>query len=330
MKSGARGRVLELARATLRGLGPGATRAEAAVFGDAPPALPPLFILGLPRGGTTLALQVVCHCLAVSYVPEVSSYFPPFPAFAAWLAARRRAPYRSTFESTYGKSPQWYAPSEGLFWNLWLERDRVYEDRSDIDTVAERAIVGTVGRIERIGAGPFVNKNLRNNNRVGLLASLFPSARFLVVVRDPTRVARSLLKGRSDMAGGVDQWFSIKPRNFERLAQEPPAAQVAGQIVGLLEDLARDSQAVGGDRFALVSYETLCRDPNGFIDHLIEFLGAGDGGFRRRATLPGEFRSRAPVAGAEVGQQSGEADRLLESMMSGSPYEGLAGTWLLR
>ncbi len=317
----------DAARGALHRLAPWFLRAEARCFGDEAPALPPLFILGLPRGGTTLVAQTICHCLASSFVPELSRHLPMAPAFATWIARRGRSEYRSDFASNYGFSSGLASPSEGTFWNLWLDKDRIYDSSSALDPLAARALVGTVGRVERIGGGPFVNKNLRNDNRARMLAELFPQAKFLAVVRNPGDVAASLMKGRIEVAGGADQWFSIKPRDYDELSDQPPEVQVAGQVAGLLRDLAADAEAIGCERFAAVSYEDFCAAPARFIDELAAFLGGRTNGFERRGTAPDSFALRShPTDG--TGALAAAVTATLAAEPEGDPLRSSSARWL--
>ncbi len=308
---------------------PVATRMEEACFGREGPSRPPLFIVGLPRAGTTLIAQTICHCLKVSYLPELANFVPFAPAFASWASRKSQPQYRSTFSSHYGTSPGLASPAEGVTWNLWFEKDRFYEHPEELPEPSRRALSGMVGRIERIGQGPFVNKNLRNNNRVRLLAELFPDAMFLIVLRRPIDVATSLLIGRRDLAGGVGSWFSIKPRDYESFRNAEPVVQIARQVGGLVRDLADDIAVVGASRFSIVSYEDFCREPRGFLDDLSRFLGPAAQVFERIQDPPPNHR----VSSANRSLDRAQIDGLcaaIDRYVSADLYDSLNGAWLAR
>jgi len=319
-----------LARGLSRRAYPIVSRFEEICFGEGAPAFPPLFIVGLPRAGTTLVYQAICHALQVSFVPELNAYLPVAPALTSWAAQIAGSDYKSSFTSHYGSSPGLTSPSEGLIWNLWFEKNRHYDDTSDLAPGIARAIRGTVGRIERIGRGLFVSKNLRNDNRVRCLAHLFPHALFLVVVRRPSDVATSLMVGRSAMAGSIDSWFSIRPRNYPALRDEPPAVQVAGQIAGLLRDLEDDIEAVGDSRFALVAYEDFCSRPGRFLDELIDFIAGSATPPARRHDLPEAYDLPSPRPSALDDTLRAALDEAVASSESDSRMAGMPGTWLAK
>jgi len=316
----------DLARALVRGARPVFAALEERCFGNAPPALPPLFIVGLPRAGTTVVYQTICHCFRVSFVPELVQYAPIAPAFATWVAHKAHPEYRSTFTSVYGSSPGLASPSEGVMWNLWFDKDRGYENTDELSPAIAAAVVGTVGRVERIGGGPFVNKNLRNDQRVRLLAEMFPNSRFLIVVRDPFAVAKSLLLGRAALAGGFAEWFSIKPRDYESFRAAAPTVQVARQVSGLVRDLADDIRTVGRDRFAVVAYEDFCRDPARFTTDLETFM-AHDSFVRRAAATD----IAKPTGSRPVALDAAILDELRRAVEMHAPAEcldALECSWL--
>jgi hypothetical protein len=158
---------------------------EGSIFGNKGPLHPPIFILGLPRGGTTLVYQTLCHCFELAYTPMLTNYLPFAPALTTWFCRKRQARYSSDFESHYGMTKGTASPGEGVMWNIWFLKDKHYQKGSDLEEGKARQIVSLVGRVERISGRPFVNKNLKHYNYLGVLAELFPAAVFLVVLRQP-------------------------------------------------------------------------------------------------------------------------------------------------
>lgn len=322
------------ARSLAQGVWPAVAALEAACFGAEAPRLPPLFVVGLPRSGTTLVYQALCHCMQVSYIPELAKYAPFAPAFSAWAAHRVRPRYRSSFVSDYGSSLGLASPGEATTWNLWFDKDRFYDEPAELPVRSLRAIAAMVGRIERIGGGPFVNKNLRNNSRIRLLAALFPAATFLVVVRDPQAVATSLLVGRTERGGGLASWFSVKPRDYETFRDARPAVQVARQVGGLLRDLGADVEHVGAQRFAAIDYEDFCRRPQRFVEDLASHLGPAADAFRRVADPPASYAAKSARADKALPFDRAIAAELRDAVAEFAP-DGLAEnalrcSWLAR
>ncbi|MEE9515628.1 MAG: sulfotransferase, partial [Candidatus Adiutricales bacterium] len=263
---------------------------EGLAFGNDGPALPPVFIIGLPRGGTTLVYQVLSHSFQMAYTPMLSNSLIFAPSLAAWLSKRRSSQYSSDFQSDYGMSSGWSSPGEGVMWNLWFNKDQHYDSLDELESWKAREIVRMAGRVERIGRGPFLNKNLRHNNRLKVLAGLFPEAVFLVILRDPRDTAVSLLRGRMEKLGDASSWFSTRPRSYERLKNLEPEQAVVSQVRELILDLAEDMAFIDPDRFAAVDYDDFCTAPGETLARFLEFLSRRGLELETRQAPPSSFK----------------------------------------
>jgi len=286
-------------RLMLRGAMGLSSAAEALAFGTAPPGLPPLFILGWPRAGTTLVYQAICHAFHVSFPTRACDKLPVAGAFATRITRVKGKGFHSDFRSSYGLAEQWDAPGECILWNQCFDKDTIYEKAESVPAASRGAVRRFVGQIERMGDGPFVNKNLRHGNRIGALAELFPEALFLIILRDPMQTATSLLRGRIEVLGDKDTWFSIKPRCYEHLRALPASGQIAGQLRGLWDDFASDIQAAGPARFAALDYGEFCASPRECLEGLRHFYLAHGAALEPRNIVPDRFESSRRVAGVE-------------------------------
>ena len=130
--------------------------------------------------------------------------------------------------------------------------------------------------------------------RIPLLAELFPSANFVVVLRDIIPSALSLLRGRQDQLGSFDSWLSIRPRGFTARAGESPEREVVRQMTGIREDLAEDCALIGPERCILVHYEHFLQRPQETMTRLQEVLAARGLTLERTGTLPATLSRRKP------------------------------------
>jgi hypothetical protein len=301
---------------------------EGLLFGNAGPVRPPVFILGLPRAGTTLVYQVYCHCFAAAFPSKLTDYAPMAPALATWLSRLGRPPYASDFHSRYGQPSRMAAPGEGTMWNLWFGKDEHYATPGDLSPRATREVRRCVGRIERIGGAPFVNKNLRHNHRAGCLAGLFPDALFLVVLREAEAVAASILQARQDLAGGMGRWASLRPSRFPEESDMAPERSAALQVKGILDDLREAVADAGPERFGVLGYAGFCADPNGAMARVHTFLDERGLSLQRRLDPPASFRARPA-------EDEGLAPNRLESLraevrraFADPAYADWPGVWL--
>lgn len=163
----------------------------------------PIFLIGLPRAGTTMLQDLLCLHPQVVYITNAMHQFRQ--CFCAVEVLRKRLRLNARGERFVGDSVEVEAgsPNEGLaFWGEWLKWDpfsleyvpRRLSDYSEqhIESVhtAIRKIIWCFGRGER----RFFSKNPGLIPDITLLNELFPDARFLHIVRDPRMNANSLLK----------------------------------------------------------------------------------------------------------------------------------------
>ena len=229
---------------------------------------PVLFVLGLPRSGTTLVSQYLVHRAHVAYFTQGVGERPGAPALTSAAQRFLAGPYVSDFRSEHGKVRGAAAPREaGAVWMRFFPRDD-YVSAGDVSPARAEVLRRTVAATQRLFGGlPFVNKNVKHLLRIPALASILPHAHFLVVRRDERDVALSILRARRKQAD-PGAWWSVRPPDYARLAKRPLVEQVAGQVVGLRARLARDLAALDPARVTWLDYEAFCARPESLLERL--------------------------------------------------------------
>lgn len=247
---------------------------------DAP--WPIAFIVGAPRAGTTLLIQLLARHLEVGYPSNFMARFWRAPVAAALverrLWRRRPGPRPIPLESDFGRTRGAASPHEfGWFW-----RQRLGLDACDALTPAELARADGDGLRDALVAlagvfgRPFVWKSLNYTDyHVRWLHGLLPDARFIWLRRDPLAVALSILRARRHHYGDPGRWWSIRPRDVEAWRSRPWAEQIAHQIGDVERALAAQTADLPAPAVARLGYEELVADPSGQIRSLAGFLGAG-------------------------------------------------------
>ncbi|MDN5849506.1 MAG: sulfotransferase [Nitrococcus sp.] len=234
---------------------------------------PQLFILGLPRSGTTLIYQYLVHRLQVAYFTNGVGNYPMAPCLTTFLQSKLHGAYASDFRSRYGKVTGPVAPREaGGFWGRFFRLDD-YVRFDDIAPEHIRELRRTIACVQHnFGDAPFVNKNVKHMLRIDALARIFPNAYFLIVGRDINAVALSVLRGRHENLDHPEKWWSVKSPNYETLKDLPPAEQVARQLPALKAKLSADLSGVSAERVLTVGYETFCDQPESLVARVREVL----------------------------------------------------------
>jgi hypothetical protein len=165
----------------------------------------PIFLLGMYRSGTTVLQDILCSHPQTAYITNTMHKFRR--GFCGVEALRQRFNLNFRMERYLQDSVQVEAssPNEGyLFWQEWLKEDAYsldYQPRSwadfspadieHINTMIARVIwcFDHQGQDKR-----FFSKNPALLPYTPLLSQLFPTAKFIHIVRDPRMCCNSMLK----------------------------------------------------------------------------------------------------------------------------------------
>jgi hypothetical protein len=298
--------------AAFAALSPMERRLLAAAPADGPT---PVFMLGLPRSGTTLAVDLLVSRYRMAYFSTLANRLWRVPAAATRLGARMIRDYQGKFESSYGHIPAWGAPNEGgEVWNSWYDESKALTE-ADVPRVDAERIRRTIWSVTHSLGGSFISKNVMHGLHMRFLDALFPGCLFVEIRRAQHEVARSLLRARRDFGGeaGMREWISIRPPGHERYLDADPVTQVCAQIVLTQEHIRRDARAFGPTRHFVIDYAHLCASPREVLDGFEAFYFAGTGNEleRRESELPDLSRSPGkPVNSEQERQILAELERL--------------------
>lgn len=234
---------------------------------------PQFFITGLPRTGTTLVYQYMVHRLDMAYFTNKTGDYYMTPCAVTWLSRLLLPAYKSNFTSNYGKVSGLMAPREaGAFWLRFFDIHAYTEFQAmqrenpleHMDTLKK-----TVACIQHIfNNAPLVNKNVKHMLRLNALEQLFPDACFIIVERDFSDVALSVLEGRKKNTDNPDQWWSVRPPSYDTLKTLPYLDQVARQVHDLNQKLQQDLEQLSPDRVIRLDYRQFCQNPETVIDKI--------------------------------------------------------------
>ena len=264
----------------------------------------PIFILGPPRAGTTLIYQALVCRYRVAYFCNLANKYSLCPAFITWLAARTVgiSPPQS-FESTYGESAARFAPSQGnRIWARWFPGPQQYYSADEVSEQIIDELRQTVLSMQSALNCPFANKSIGHSVRINPLIRAFPTLVILRLRRDPQQIAESILCGRREYFGDESQWFSVRPRDFDRIKCLSPIQQVCEQVRCVEQDIDLDSQATCSDRVFDISYEAFCKSPRILLADFAQFYHRVTGlKLQPRREIPEAFTvsTRKKVSDAE-------------------------------
>ena len=170
----------------------------------------PIFIVGAPRSGTTLTYQVVTQQFKVGYFTSQMNYLFGIPNIVMRLLAPFVSRPKPNFRSSYGHINGLFAPSEnGNFWFRWLPRDGIQGHfvEANLESLQDyQSMYRSVGSMATILGVPMVFKSVYFSMVIGILAQVFPKARFIFVRRDRLLTCQSLYLARQRRKCPSDWW----------------------------------------------------------------------------------------------------------------------------
>lgn len=223
--------------------------------------IPPLFIIGAPRTGSTLLYQLLIQNYHLSYFNNLQSFFYGSPALIAKLTHKFEAKkiLKQKFESNYGFIPGAFSPSEsGAIFRYW------FGDNDFSNPISEpmiNLIRKTIVYLCSTFPAPFIAKNLNNALRLGSIMSVIPETIFLWVKRDPLYASQSLIKMRRNLYGSDHVWASIKPPSYAKIIHYRPFEQVVRQIKDIDDTISQHFEGEESSKLIEINYNELCEKP---------------------------------------------------------------------
>jgi hypothetical protein len=254
------------------------------------PQMPVTFVIGGPRSGSTVTMQLLAASGAFTYPTNLLARFASAPVLGARIQALLTDPaldFRGelndvgspvSFSSDLGKSSGAMQPNEFWFW--WRRFTPTVEpaalNQSQRDTLDLRMMAAEAAGIQHVTGRPLACDAMHLQLDLDLVADAFPTAIFLDVRRAPAFQMQSLLEARRRFFNDDTRWYSLKPSNFEALRDRSPAEQIAGQVLEIHRRLDALTASLESDRYVHASYESLCRDPSMVLDDLVTAYAAHD------------------------------------------------------
>jgi LPS sulfotransferase NodH len=194
---------------------------------------PDVFVVGMPRSGTTLLTSILAAHPKVAVAPE-SHYFPE-----VW-----RRFQRPTREDVPRLLEAFFAnPHVRAYEFTQPDRDAIRDAVTSDPDRAHAALLGTATRVwaRRHDRPVVVEKTPRHLEYLPAIIRLFPDSRFVVMQRDPRDVALSLSRvewNDVDFITGLRRWRDYARRGRAFVHAHPDRA-----IRVRFEDLVADTEA---------------------------------------------------------------------------------------
>ena len=295
---------------------------DGAAATDTAARLPVLWVVGLPRSGTTLAMQAVTTALKVGYVDNLAARFWLAPATGLRLSRILLGAQAgdASFRSDFGKTPGLTGPHEfAYFW----QRHLALEHAPPVDPEAMRRQAdwqGLSAALRAMGAAlgvPLVHKGIAILYVMDEIQRRFPESVFLHVRRDPLDIACSLAAARLSYYGDASVWWSLYTPDYASLRDQPFDRQIARQVSYFLGLQSEAIQRTGDSRQTVANYVDICARPNEVVEAFRYKVREATGfAIETRAALPAGFAPSRPAV----------SDDIRETLKSALAAEGVVST----
>lgn len=258
---------------------------------------PLIFVIGLPRSGTTLLTQIIAHGLKIGYINNITARFWGAPLHGLKLSdtliGKDQVPQ---FKSEYGATESLSDIHEfGYFWRKWLKKDgfeSITNAKEYEDNINWGGLKKVLANMESYAGNGFIFKNIYGSYHISKLDELLHKTLWVYVERDPLDVAISNLNARIKFYGDPGKWWSYVPPEYDKIKDLDPYPQIAGQLHYLkkfyYQELNKLSESKDNKLF--IHYDELCANPSNFLKSLTQKIQDLYGyEFKKTQILPDEF-----------------------------------------
>ncbi len=236
---------------------------------------PPMYIVGAPRSGSTLLMQVMVQYYRLGYISNLSRNFYRVPILGSYLDRFFLADKKvSKFHSNYGNTTGLSEPNEAAdYWYSWfVDRHDVHRSVQEITHDSLRTLGKQSRSMSAAQKLPFVHKNLYNSIRIKPLTLADPESLFVVINRDMLKIAASIYMARLKQNPDVNSGWSVPPRNFDDVSGMKLEVQAVHQVYFIYQQILNDLKKYAGNRFIIIRYEDLCHNPGATMRTLGEWV----------------------------------------------------------
>lgn len=232
---------------------------------------PPVFIIGLPRSGSTIVYQLFTHFFDFAYLDNHTAHHWRVPLLADWIARKflgKTVPH-NTFQSTYGYGYSPFAPSEaGTIWARWFKKEQPYYVPAKMSQRDQLEFKGFIEKWSAIHQQSLLIKNLRFGQRIEVIREFFPNALFVLVDRSKQYNIQSVYLAPQKMLNDLELWCNGTSVDIP----EAYVPRISFILKAIQDTFEKDLSAVEPDRILRITYENLCADPQDVLQRAHHFF----------------------------------------------------------
>ncbi len=244
--------------------------------------LPPLFVTGNPRSGTTLLMQVLAGSGYFAVPTNLLSRF----YYATYIGSKIQQLLtdknfdikgeledfqKGNYTSDLGKTKGLLSPNEfNFFWRRFIPNyDPQYIPVEEQHLVNIDGIAHGLAGIERVFNKPVALKAIMLQYNIDLLKKIHKDFLILYIKRDPLFIMQSILNSRLKYYNDKNIWWSVKPKEYNNLIKKSWHHQIAGQVYYTEKAIIDGFNDINVCNKLVIEYEDLCSDPGFIIESIV-------------------------------------------------------------
>ncbi len=249
--------------------------------------LPLVAILGPPRVGSTLMYQILVSNTQCYFFDNLQHALLRYPYLGFLLSRNLFSKSDGGLKSDHGFVNGFGGISEGnFFWPYWFDME-LEQTSPQADSKRLRYVQRVLDSIYAQTELPMVSSYNAHAFYLSELATYFPKLLIVNLRREPVANAVSLLRGRRELRGDIDTWWSVRPAACVESQYSDPFAQIRCQIVEIYRSVRKQRQLIPDVPIVDVNYTDLCQDPHGVLDQILTKCGAAGIDLSLRPDAPG-------------------------------------------
>ena len=276
----------------------------------------PVFILGVPRSGTTILYQSITNFLDVSYIDNLVNLSRESALFGFFLSHLffDNKPHNN-FHSQLGKTIGLHAPSEaGQYWYKFFPKNIPDIDIQDVDQRKMNDLKKDIDYVLNKYKRPYVIKNLYFVERIRIIKKYLPSAKYIVVERDEVDNICSIYRVRKAL-GDLTAWWSVKPRFFSEIQTSSVWEEIAAQVLMINLQIRKDLSDYSKEKIFFLKYEDFFNSPAEILKEIASFIGAG---VKKHVSMEDfKLNYNKPVCDLEIREIEKVINTVLKRIMNG-------------
>jgi len=252
-------------------LGPIQSELEQAANGS---DFPVVHVVGPPRSGTTLAMQIATSATDIGYISNFAAAFWKAPALGVLISRHLIGENRSSeFKSEYGQTSGPHEPHEfGRFWRSSLGYRSMKRSDHDPDLLDVDRVAQTLRSVGWAWQRPVAFKSFLAVWHLADLFRVLPNSVIVRVHRDPCDVALSHWRMYTKRLARGDKWESMLPHLPGSLDNMGLEYRVAAQVLQIESDIEEQVRKLPTSNVLDVRYEQLAKSPMDFVEELRDRL----------------------------------------------------------